>query len=58
MLWPIKNLEKYFIDHKYMHKIFHDPHKVLLPPSYILSIGPLYDIALADQSIASLEKVK
>ena len=26
-MWPIKNFEKYFMAHKYIPKIFHDPHK-------------------------------
>ena len=36
-----KIFEKYFMDHKYMPKIFHDPHKNPPTPSYILNVQSL-----------------
>ena len=40
--WPIKNVEKYFMTHQYMSKIFHGPHKnpPAPPPTYLM-YGPL-----------------
>ena len=42
-MWPIKNVEKLFMAHQYLTKIFHDPHKnpLPLPPPTYLVYGPL-----------------
>ena len=38
----IKIFEKYFMDHQYVPKIFHDPYKnPPAPPSYILNVRSL-----------------
>ena len=41
-MWPIKNVEKCFMAHQYMPKIFYGPYKnPLAPPSYILNVRSL-----------------
>ena len=37
ILWS-KNVQKYFMAHKYMPKIFCGPRKILFPGSYILYV--------------------
>ena len=39
ILWPIKNIEKYFMVYQYMLKIFHGTYKnpPPLPPTYLMN---------------------
>ena len=57
ILWPIKNFEKYFMAPQYMPKIFHDPHKNLPSPSYILNVRSLND-AHGDALFGAKECIK
>ena len=57
-MWPIKNFEKYFMAHQYMPKIFYEPHKTLLPPSYIINVRSLIPNFDEFFTIKQLKKIK